>query len=133
MEIKEIFKNINWKSFIIGAALFAFIVVLGIDYDLEFILVFSSIGLLYIGYKSQNFPQACVLGALGTLPLFIVTVTTERLGKISGENITIWILLSFLVIGAFCSFVGAYFNKSRQKAIKMQTQKGKGKKKNNKK
>lgn len=134
MEIKDIFQDINWKSLIIGAALFAFIVVLATDYQLDFLLVFSSAGLLYIGFKSKDKIQGAVLGALGTLPLFLVTVLTERLGAINEESLVILILISFLAIGAFCGFTGAYFAKSRKKAIEQQIamEKKKYKKKKNK-
>ncbi|WP_225370331.1 hypothetical protein [Methanobrevibacter arboriphilus] len=74
MELEDVYRNISFKSFLIGAALFAFIVVLSVEYELDPLLIFSSAGLLYIGYGSQNRIQAIVLGALGTLPLFIATV-----------------------------------------------------------
>ncbi|RBQ23054.1 hypothetical protein ALNOE001_11770 [Candidatus Methanobinarius endosymbioticus] len=117
MELKDIYENINLKSLIIGAALFAFIVVLATEYNLDILLIFSSVGLLYIGYGSRNKLQSVVLGAIGTLPLFIATVFFERLGPITGENITLLILISFLAIGAFCGFTGFYFSENRKKAI----------------
>lgn len=135
MELEDIYRNINFKSFLIGAALFAFIVVLSVEYGLDPLLIFSSAGLLYIGYGSQNRIQAIVLGALGTLPLFLATVFFQRLGPITGENITFLILISFLSIGAFCGFTGFYFSESRKKAIEEKIKKesiGKGRKKKNK-
>lgn len=132
MEIKEIFQDINWKSLIIGSAIFSFIVVLAMDNQLDILLVFSSAGLLYIGYASKNRLQGIVLGAIGTVPLFLVTVFTERLGAISGNNLVIWILISFLAIGAFCGFTGAYFSESRKKAIEQQIAMEKTKSKNKK-
>lgn len=128
MELKDIYENINYKSLILGAALFAFIVVLAIEYKLDILLIFSSAGLLYIGYGSKNRIQGIVLGAIGTLPLFIATVYFQRLGEITGENITLLILISFLAIGAFCGFTGSYFNASRKKAIEKQKSIGKGRK-----
>ncbi|WP_054835435.1 hypothetical protein [Methanobrevibacter arboriphilus] len=124
MELEDIYRNINFKSFLIGAALFAFIVVLSVEYGLDPLLIFSSAGLLYIGYGSQNRIQAIVLGgALGTLPLFLATVFFQRLGPITGENITFLILISFLAIGAFCGFTGFYFSESRKKAIEEKNKK----------
>ncbi|WP_297899712.1 hypothetical protein [Methanobrevibacter sp.] len=136
MKFEDIYKNLNLKSFIIGAALFAFIVAIGVEYKLDALLIFSSAGLLYIGYGSQNKIQAIILGAIGTLPLFIATIFFQRLGPITGENITFLILISFLAIGAFCGFTGFYFSESRKKAIEEKIRKesiGKGKKKKNKK
>jgi hypothetical protein len=134
MELKDIYGNINYKSLIIGAALFAFIVVFATEY-LDILLVFSSVGLLYIGYGAQNRIQGTILGAIGTLPLFIATVFFQRLGPITGENLVLLILISFLGIGAFCGFTGSYFSENRKKAIeKMQEESiGKGKKKAGKK
>ncbi|KZX10993.1 hypothetical protein [Methanobrevibacter filiformis] len=117
MEFRELYTGINWKWFVIGMFLFAFIVVLAMDSHLEVLLFFSSIGLLIIGYKSQNIIQGMILGAVGTLPLFIVTVFTNRLGIATGENLTGLILVSFIAIGLFCGFTGAYFKKGRKKAI----------------
>lgn len=117
MELEDIYQNINWKALIFGAAIFAFIVILAIENDLDILLVFSSAGLLYIGYTSQNRLQGTVLGAIGTIPLGLATIFLQRLGPIYGENIEFWIILSFLAIGAFCGFTGAYFSTSRKKAI----------------
>lgn len=132
MEINKIYKEIDWRSFILGTALFTFIVVAAIDYNLEFLLVFSSIGLLYIGYTAYDRIQAIMLSALATTPLFLVTISTERLGPITGDNIVIWILISFLAIGAFCGFTGSYFSLSRKKAIKQKIAMGKKKEKSKK-
>ncbi|KZX15033.1 hypothetical protein MBCUT_17670 [Methanobrevibacter cuticularis] len=132
MEFEDIYKGIDWKYFIIGAALFAFIAIAAMDYNLDIILVFSSVGLLIIGYKSRNLIQGVVLGALGTIPLFIATIYGERLGEVvPGNDIVFWILISFLAIGAFCGFTGAYFSRSRKIAIEKQASIGKGRKKKN--
>ncbi|MBZ9571715.1 hypothetical protein KQY27_09165 [Methanobrevibacter sp. TMH8] len=135
MELKDIYQNINWRSLILGAAIFAFIVILAIDYKLDFLLIFSSAGLLYIGYASRNRLQGIILGAIGTLPLGIATIAFQRLGPITGNNIEVWIIISFLAIGAFCGFTGSYFSSSRKKAIEKkmaQENIGKGSKKKNK-
>lgn len=135
MELKDIYQNINWKSLILGAAVFAFIVILAVDYSIDVLLIFSSVGLLYIGYASQNRLQGILLGAVGTLPLGIATLFFERLGPITGNNIEIWIIVAFLAIGAFCGFTGSYFSSSRKKAIEQKIKQesiGKGRKKKNK-
>lgn len=130
MELKDIYENINWKSLIVGTTLFTFIVVLATEYSLDILLIFSSVGLLYIGYGSQNKVQGTIFGAIGTLPLFIATVFFGRLGPIAGENITLLILISFLAIGTFCGFTGSYFSASGQKTIaKQETMGGGGRKK----
>lgn len=133
MELKDIYQNINWKALVIGAAVFSFIVILAVDYELDVLLIFSSVGLLYIGFASQNRLQGIVLGAIGTLPLGLATIFLQRLGPITGNNIEFWIILSLLAIGAFCGFTGSYFNASRQKAIEQKMKQesiGKGRKKN---
>lgn len=117
MELKDICQNINWISLILGAAIFVFIVILAVDYSLDILLIFSSAGLLYIGYASKNRLQGIVLGAIGTLPLGIATIVFQRLGPITGNNIELWIIISFLAIGAFCGFSGSYFSSSRQKKL----------------
>ena len=134
MELKDIYQDINWKALILGGAVFTFIVILANDNQLDWLLIFSSVGLLYIGYASQNKLQGTILGAIGTLPLGLASILFQRLGPISGENIEILIIISFLAIGAFCGFTGAYFKKSRKKAIEekmKQESAGKGKKKKN--
>jgi len=120
MEVKEIFQDINWKSLIIGVIIFSLIVILAIDYKLDILLMFSSAGLLYIGYTSKNKIQSVVLGAIGTIPLFLVIVLTERLGEIVGESLVVLTLIAFLAVGAFCGFAGAYSAKSRKNVIKQQ-------------
>jgi len=118
IEFKDIYENINIKSVVIGAAIFAFIVVLGYRNNiLEILSIFSTVGLLYIGYASQNKLQGIILGAIGTLPLGIGAAFFELLGKNMGTNNEILIIVSFLAIGAFCGFTGAYFSVSRKKAI----------------
>jgi len=130
MEIKELFEDINWKSLIIGGAIFAFLVVLAIDYKLEILLMFSSAGLLYIGYGSKNKIQGGLLGAIGTIPLFLLTIIFNRLGAINGEGLEIWMLIIFLAIGGLCGFIGANISKARKKTMKP---KAIGKNKSNKK
>ena len=120
MEIKEIFQDIDWKSLAIGGTIFSLMVILAIDYQLDILLMFSSTGLLYIGYTSKNKIQSVVLGAIVTIPLFLAIVLTERLGEIVGESLVVLALIAFLAIGAFCGFIGAYLAKSRKKAIKQQ-------------
>ena len=58
-------------------------------------------------------------GAIGSLPLFGVTMQ-GGLGPMvySPQNI-IFILITCLIIGAVTGFVGAYVKKERQEALKM--------------
>jgi len=88
------------------------------EYQLEVLLMFSSMGLLYIGYTSKTKIQGIVLGTIGTIPLFLFMILFERIGAINGEGFEIWILISFLAIGAFCGGIGSYLAKSRKKVIK---------------
>ena len=136
MEFKEIYQNLDWKSLIIGAGIFAFAVIIAVEYELDILLVISSVGLLYIGYSSQNRLQAIVLGTIGTLPLVLASLLLHPLlSYMSGNNTDILIIISFLAIGAFCGFGGFYFNSKRKKAIEekiIQESTGKGRKKKNK-
>ena len=137
MEFKDIYQKIDWKSLILGGGVFAFTVITAVEYNLDILLVFSSIGLLYIGYDSQNRLQAVVLGTLGTVPLGLANLLFPSLvSPISGNNMGILIMISFLAIGAFCGFAGFYFNIRRKKAIEAKIKQesiGKGRKKKNKK
>jgi CDP-diglyceride synthetase len=117
MEIKELFHDINLTPLVIGSAVFTFLVILAINNQLEILLMLSSSGLLYIGYTSKNKIQASILGAVGTIPLFLFTLFFERLNVINGEILEIWFLILFLAIGALCGFIGAYLSKSRAKNI----------------
>ena len=130
MKIKEIFQDIKWVHLLLGATIFTFIVVLATDYQLEILLMFSSAGLLYIGYNSKDLIQGSVLGAVGTFPLFLSTVFSDRIIPISGDSLEIGLLIiSFLAIGAFCGFIGAYYAKTRKKAIAQKKVFGKARKK----
>ena len=136
IEFKDIYQNINWKSLIIGAVAFVLTVNVAINYNSEILLVFSSIGLLYIGYTSQNRIQGMVLGAIGTLPLVIANLFFFSFGESFKDSNEILVVISFLLIGVLCGFLGVYFNENRKRAIEQKiTQEsiGKGRKNKNKK
>jgi hypothetical protein len=89
--------------------------------------MFSSTGLLYIGYSSKNKIQGSILGAIGTLPLFFIITLLDLLGLINGEGLEILLLFLFLAIGAFCGLIGAYIPKPRKKTIEQKVSIGKNK------
>jgi H+/Cl- antiporter ClcA len=135
MELGEIYKNIDWKSLVFGTAFFSFITIVATGYKIDILLAASSLGLLYIGFKAQNSLQACILGAIATIPLFIIGQFNKSLGLSTEGLLTMWIFLGFLITGIFCGFVGAYLNKSRKRSHtqKIPMDKSRKKKKINKK
>ncbi|MGL6297847.1 MAG: hypothetical protein ACRC1M_01635 [Methanobacteriaceae archaeon] len=140
MNFKDIFKDIDIKYLIIGSAIFTFFPVMAFEY-LDVLVFLAFFGLILIGYKSNNRLQGAVLGAVATLPLFIVSLT-GRLGdlggSITGVPLTVLILISLLIMGVLGGFAGAFFYKSQekgkaQKREKEKKSKNKGSAKNTKK
>lgn len=111
--------EIDWKSLIFGSAFCAVLAMIGASPELWFLIPISAIGLLYVGYEAKNLLWGGILGAIGSLPLFGVTMQ-GGLGPMvySPQNI-IFILITCLIIGAVTGFVGAYVKKERQEALKM--------------
>lgn len=111
--------EIDWKSLIFGAAFCAVLAMIGSEPELWFFIPLSAIGLLYIGYEAKNLVWGAILGAIGSLPLFVVTLQ-GGLGTMvySPTNIAI-ILISCLVIGAVTGFVGTYVKIERNEALEM--------------
>ena len=135
MEFKDVYQNIDWKSLLLGAGIFAFTVLTAVEYELDILLVFASVGLLYIGYTSENIVQAVILGAIGTIPLVLTNLFFHLITPYTSVNIDILILISFLTIGVFCGLAGSYFKSMRKRAIEEKIKQesiGKGRKKKKK-
>jgi uncharacterized protein YacL len=123
--------NYNWMGFIIAAALTTFIAAYSYQKSLDWLGPFSAIGLLYIGYISENRILAVIMGAIGALPLAIATFY-GALGPLTVVNMNhtqaaIIILVLVLIVGAVVGFVGAFFNDNRKKAIKQKAEEDKKK------
>ncbi len=126
--------DIDWKSLIFGALLSALVVVLASN-TYDWIFVFASVGLFYVGYKSKNTIQGCILGAVAAIPLIGLTFN-GTLGTLTGFFATelgkITSIIIILLIGGLIGFIGALTKKDREKAKLNYKQKA-GKPKNKKK
>lgn len=118
-QLKISVHDIDWKSLIFGSAFCAVLAMIGASPDLWFCTPLSAIGLLYVGYEAKNLLWGIILGAVGSLPLFGVTMQ-GGLGPMvySPQNIVL-ILITCLIIGVVTGFVGFYIKKERQEALKM--------------
>lgn len=129
MDLLKLIREINWKALIIGAALCAFLATFGYNNHLEWLVPFSSIGLLYVGYEGKSLKMGTILGAIAALPLFLVTIYggfgSMNIGTYSLETLIVLALIACLVVGAIIGFVGAYFYRNRQKAIEKKENKNK--------
>ena len=128
--------DVDFKALVIGAAISAGLVIIA-SKGLEWLMLFSSVGLLYVGYTAKNIKYGAILGAIAATPIAYLALT-GTLGEFSGFFLTdfgaISVILIILLIGAFIGFVGAWAKRSREKA-KVEYEKkqniGKNKKKNN--
>lgn len=135
----DINKDIDWKSLIIGAAITAGLIIIASTTKFDWLMLFSSIGLLYVGYNAKNIKYGAVLGAFAATPIvYLAFIGTfgEFNGFFTTETGTITLVISILLIGALIGVVGAWTKNSREKA-KIEYEKkqkiGKNKKKNKKK
>ncbi|MGL4669302.1 MAG: hypothetical protein ACRCVG_01725 [Methanobacteriaceae archaeon] len=137
INVKDIFDEIDIKYLIIGSAIFTFFPVMAFEY-LDILIFLAFFGLILVGYKSNSRIQGAVLGAIATLPLFIVALT-GRLGdlggSITGIPLTVLILISLLIMGSLGGFAGAYFytNQKKGNIQKKERDANKDNKKNNEK
>ena len=115
----SIINDIDWKSLIIGAAVTSGIIILAARTGNDWLMLFSSIGLLYVGYAAKNIKYGTVLGAIAATPI-IYLISIGTFGEFTGFFLTtagqICIILLILFIGAFVGFVGAWAKRSREKA-----------------
>ena len=111
--------EIDWKSLIFGSAFCAVLAMIGSKPELWFLTPFSAIGLLYVGYEAKNLVWGGILGAIGSLMLFAVTME-GGLGPIvyTTQNIVL-ILITCLIIGAVTGIIGFYVKKKRIEAYKI--------------
>ena len=111
--------EIDWKSLIFGSAFCAVLAMIGASPNLWFFTPVSAIGLLYVGYEAKNLLWGCILGAIGSWPLFGVTLQGGLGAMVYSTQNIILILITCLIIGAVTGFVGAYIKKDREAALKM--------------
>lgn len=130
--------DIDFKSLLMGAALSTGIIIIA-SQSYDWLMLISSVGLLYVGYTSKNLKYGAVLGAVASIPIvylaFIGTLG-EFTGFFSTQFGTIISVILILLIGAFIGFIGALIKKSREKAKEDYEKKqkiGKNKKKKKKK
>lgn len=129
MNLKE---NIDWKSVVLGTLLSALIVILASNTS-DWIFIFASVGLIYVGFKSKNIRQGFVLGTIAAIPL-IGLAFNGTLGTFTGFFATtigkIILIIMILLVGGLIGFIGALTKKDREKAKSNYEQKvGKNKKK----
>ena len=125
--------DIDFKSLVFGAAISAAIVIVASNGN-DWLYLFSSIGLLYVGYSAKNIKYGAVLGAIASTPLIILAFRGD-FGPLTDFYATdmgiLTITLSFLLIGAVIGVVGAWAKSSREKA-KVEYEKEQKSKKNKK-
>ena len=134
----DLVNDIDFKSLVIGAAISAGIVIIA-SQGYDWLMLMSSVGLLYVGYKAKNVKYGAILGAIASTPIVYLTFI-GTLGEFSGyfstQVGTISVVILILLIGALIGFVGALMKRSREKAKtdyekKQKIGKNKNKKKNN--
>ena len=134
----DLVNDIDFKSLVIGAAISAGIVIIA-SQGYDWLMLMSSVGLLYVGYKAKNVKYGAILGAIASTPIVYLTFI-GTLGEFSGyfstQVGTISVVILILLIGALIGFVGALMKRSREKAKidyekKQKIGKNKNKMKNN--
>ncbi len=136
MDLKN---DIDWKSFVIGTAVTAGIAIFASNGGQDWLMLFSSLGLLYVGWTAKNIKYGVILGAIAATPLIYLALVTKTFGTESFYSTTtgaIIVTIIFLILGAFVGFVGAWAKRSREKAkieYEKQQKIGKNKNKNKKK
>ncbi len=136
MDLKN---DIDWRSLIIGSAITAGLAIFASNGGQDWLMLFSSVGLLYVGWSAKNIKYGVVLGAIAATPLIYLALVTKAFGNEPFYSTTtgiIIVILVFLLIGAFIGFVGAWAKRSREKAkieYEKQQKTGKNKNKNKKK
>lgn len=105
---KEDKMKIDWKSLIIGAAIFTIIATIGFKYNIGVLFAISAVGLIYTGYYSEDLIYGGILGAICTIPFILINFNVD----------TISTGIIFIIEGAVVGLIGAYARKNREKAIK---------------
>lgn len=135
----DLASDVDFKALVIGAAISAGLTIIA-SRGLEWLMLFSSVGLLYVGYTAKDIKYGAILGAIAATPIVYLALT-GTFGEFSGFFLTdfgaISVVIIILLIGAFIGFVGAWAKRSREKAKveyekKQKIGKNKNKKKNKK-
>ena len=114
----DLINDIDWKSLIFGAAISAAIIIFA-SHGYDWLYLFSSVGLLYVGYTAKTRLYGAILGAIAAIPMLLLAFQ-GAFGDLGSFYTTglgmIVITLIFLLIGAVVGLVGAWGKLSREKA-----------------
>ena len=110
--------DVDFKALVIGSAISAGLIIIA-SKGLDWLMLFSSVGLLYVGYTAKNIKYGAILGAIASTPIIYLALT-GTFGEYSGLFLTelgaISVVILILLVGAFIGFVGAWAKRSREKA-----------------
>ncbi len=110
--------DVDFKALVIGSAISAGLIIIA-SKGLDWLMLFSSVGLLYVGYTAKNIKYGAILGAIASTPIIYLALT-GTFGEYSGFFLTelgaISVVILILLVGAFIGFVGAWAKRSREKA-----------------
>lgn len=133
----DLIHDINWKSLIIGSAISTIIFIIASNGH-QALYAATSIGLIYVGYKSESIKKGAILGAVASLPLVYLgitgafdSITNNGLGA---NNTQIIMSILLLLVGSLIGGIGGLGYKNNMKTLKEKERKGKiGKNKKKKK
>lgn len=114
----DLINDIDWKSLIFGAAISAAIIIFA-SHGYDWLYLFSSVGLLYVGYTAKTRLYGAILGAIAAIPMLLLAFEGAfgELGSFYTTDLGMIVLtLIFLLIGAVVGLVGAWGKLSREKA-----------------
>ncbi|OWT32601.1 hypothetical protein BGI41_06820 [Methanobrevibacter sp. 87.7] len=124
--------DFDYIAFLIGTAIFVCLPILGYYRNMDWIIPFSAIGPLYIGYKSKNYKQGFVVGGISGIFLSLAVIYgylgpyTTPIFDIYTMNVLV-IVICF-IMGGFIADVGTLFKSNREKALEMAESEKKGSK-----
>ena len=126
-------KHVDLKSLIFGSAIATTFVIIGMrGGQFEYAYPLTSIGFLYVGYKSNNRKMAALLGAIAAIPIAILA-QYGGFGTVPDAQGLIMIAAIVMIVGLFVSVVGHRVKTDREKAkVEYEKQQKKGKNKKNK-
>jgi len=110
--------DINIKSLIFGAAIYAFFPLVSVQQGIDLLTAFAAFGPIYIGYEARTELKAILLGIVGGTPLLYLSFM-GYLGAYTATN-TADLTMTVVILGlaALMGWFGSYLYKSRAKAKK---------------
>lgn len=134
-DFKTWFYNYKWMEFILSSVFTVIIAIIAYNHDLNWLGPFAAIGLITIGYISENKLVSIIMGGIGALPIAIA-INLKILGPITiNINYYEFILLVYVIVfimGGVVGFIGNLVYNNRLKVIKEKNSIGKKKKKKSK-